>query len=139
MSGALEILLALMLARVVEGGPGTTPGATAELTAGGPRQATHRNEAAAPHRASALRAVRGGAQSPFFPARGLPARGRPPGACGLCRPGAGSSSRLTSSRSVNQVCVEKSLIFRTNIPYHTDTIAVSDGPDLFCVQLDDRK
>ncbi|NP_001384462.1 tectonic-3 isoform b precursor [Gallus gallus] len=138
MSGALEILLALMLARVVEGGPGTTPGATAELTAGGPRQATHRNEAAAPHRASALRAVRGGAQSPFFPARGLPARGRPPGACGLCRPGAGSSSRLTSSRSVNQVCVEKSLIFRTNIPYHTDTIAVSDGPDLFCVQLDDR-
>ena len=103
MSGALEVLLALMLARVVEGGPGTTPGATAELTAGGPRQATHRNEAAAPHRASALRAVRGGAQSPFFPARGLPARGRPPGACGLCRPGAGSSSRLTSSRWVGAV------------------------------------
>uniref|UniRef100_A0A8C9FYQ6 Tectonic-1-3 domain-containing protein n=2 Tax=Pavo cristatus TaxID=9049 RepID=A0A8C9FYQ6_PAVCR len=134
MSGALEVLLALLLARVVGGVPGTAPGATAELAAGVPRKAAHRNEAAAPHRA-----VRGCVQSPLFAARDLPDPGRPPGACGLCRPGAGSSSRLGSSRSVNQVCVEKSLIFRTNIPYHTDTIAVSDGPDLFCVQLDDPK
>ncbi|XP_052532769.1 tectonic-3 isoform X2 [Tympanuchus pallidicinctus] len=109
MSGAREALLALLLA--------------AELAAGGPR------EAAAPHRASAVRAVRGGAQSPLLVAGGLP--GRPPGAAG--------SSRLVGGRSVNQVCVEKSLIFRANIPYHTDVIAVSDGPDLFCVQLDEPK
>ncbi|XP_042674115.1 tectonic-3 [Centrocercus urophasianus] len=109
MSGAREALLALLLA--------------AELAAGGPR------EVAAPHRASAVRAVRGGAQSPLLVAGGLP--GRPPGAAG--------SSRLVGGRSVNQVCVEKSLIFRANIPYHTDDIAVSDGPDLFCVQLDEPK
>uniref|UniRef100_A0A8C2SW81 Tectonic family member 3 n=1 Tax=Coturnix japonica TaxID=93934 RepID=A0A8C2SW81_COTJA len=42
-------------------------------------------------------------------------------------------------RSVNQVCVQKSLIFRANVPYRTATIAVSDGPDVFCVQLDNRK
>ncbi|XP_021254353.1 tectonic-3 isoform X2 [Numida meleagris] len=156
MSGARELLLALLLARVVGGGPGTALGATAELTAGGPHKAVRRNEAAAPYRASAVRVVRAGAQisagdplpflhrrapraapSPLPAARGLPARGRPPGVCSLCRPGAGSSSRLASSRSVNQVCVEKSLIFRSNTPYRTNTIAVSGGPDLFCVQLDD--
>ncbi|XP_042719508.1 tectonic-3 [Lagopus leucura] len=109
MSGAREVLFALLLA--------------AELAAGGPR------EAAAPHRASAARAVRGGARSPPLVAGGL--AGRPPGAAG--------SSRLVGGRSVNQVCVEKSLIFRANIPYHTDIIAVSDGPDLFCVQLDEPK
>ncbi|XP_065602832.1 tectonic-3 [Cyrtonyx montezumae] len=144
MSGAGAALLALLLARVVQGGPGSAPGAAAELTAGGP------HEAAAPHRASVVRVVRGGARisvdSPptFFhcrvpraapstlpAARGLPARGRPPGA--------GSSSHLASNRSVNQVCVERSLIFRTNTPYRTDTVVVSGGPDLFCVQLDDPK
>nr|XP_047904779.1 tectonic-3 isoform X2 [Anser cygnoides] len=38
------------------------------------------------------------------------------------------------------MCVEKSLLFRTNTPYRTDTIAVPGGHDLlFCVQLDDSK
>ncbi|XP_031453143.1 tectonic-3 isoform X4 [Phasianus colchicus] len=120
MSGAREALLALLLAAVAESGG---PGAAAELTAGNSR------ESAAPRRASAARAARGGARSSLLAARGLP--GRPPAA--------GSSYRLVGSRSVNQVCVEKSFIFRANIPYHTDTIAVSDGPDLFCVQLENPK
>lgn len=68
MSGAREVLFALLLA--------------AELAAGGPR------EAAAPHRASAARAVRGGARSPPLVAGGL--AGRPPGAAG--------SSRLVGGR-----------------------------------------
>lgn len=43
-------------------------------------------------------------------------------------------------RSVNQVCVEKSLVFRTNTPYHTDTVSVPGEHDLlFCVQLHDCK
>ncbi|XP_035186685.1 tectonic-3 isoform X2 [Oxyura jamaicensis] len=43
-------------------------------------------------------------------------------------------------RSVNHMCVEKSLVFRTNTPYHTDTVAVPGGHDLlFCVQLNDSK
>ncbi|XP_075280124.1 tectonic-3 isoform X2 [Opisthocomus hoazin] len=41
---------------------------------------------------------------------------------------------------VSQVCVEKSLIFRSNTPYPTATITVPGGHDLlFCVQLDDSK
>lgn len=43
-------------------------------------------------------------------------------------------------RSVNQVCVEKSLIFRSNTPYSTDIVPDPGGRDpLFCVQLDDCK
>ncbi|XP_014800746.1 PREDICTED: tectonic-3 isoform X3 [Calidris pugnax] len=41
--------------------------------------------------------------------------------------------------SVSRVCVEHSLVFRSNTPYPTDTIAVPGGHDLFCVQLDDSK
>ncbi|XP_054062818.1 tectonic-3 isoform X1 [Rissa tridactyla] len=41
--------------------------------------------------------------------------------------------------SVSRVCVEKSLVFRSNTPYPTDTVAVPGGPDLFCVQLEDSK
>lgn len=84
MSGARAALLVLLLAAVAEGGPG----AAAELTAGGPREAARRDEAAAPHRASDVRAVRGGARSPLLVAGGLP--GRPTGA--------GSSSRLGGGR-----------------------------------------
>uniref|UniRef100_U3JF50 Delta-1-pyrroline-5-carboxylate synthase n=1 Tax=Ficedula albicollis TaxID=59894 RepID=U3JF50_FICAL len=41
---------------------------------------------------------------------------------------------------MSQVCVEKSLIFRSNTPYSTDIISDPDGRDpLFCVQLDDSK
>uniref|UniRef100_A0A8C3QM17 Tectonic family member 3 n=1 Tax=Cyanoderma ruficeps TaxID=181631 RepID=A0A8C3QM17_9PASS len=43
-------------------------------------------------------------------------------------------------RSVSQVCVEKSLIFRSNTPYSTDIVSDPGGRDLlFCVQLDDTK
>lgn len=43
-------------------------------------------------------------------------------------------------RSVSQMCVEKSLIFRSNTPYSTDIVSDPDGRDLlFCVQLDDSK
>lgn len=43
-------------------------------------------------------------------------------------------------RSVTQVCVEKSLIFRSNTPYSTDIVSDPGGRDLlFCVQLDDSK
>ncbi|XP_072195569.1 tectonic-3 isoform X1 [Excalfactoria chinensis] len=42
-------------------------------------------------------------------------------------------------RSANQVCVQKSLIFRANVPYPTYSIAVPDGPDVFCVQLHNPK
>ncbi|XP_026707374.1 tectonic-3, partial [Athene cunicularia] len=52
---------------------------------------------------------------------------------------AGSSRLAGGSRAVSQMCVEKSLMFRSNTPYPTDTIAVPDGHDLFCVQLDDSK
>ncbi|XP_027758635.1 tectonic-3 isoform X1 [Empidonax traillii] len=52
---------------------------------------------------------------------------------------AGSARRSARTRSVSQVCVEKSLIFRSNTPYPTDIIAVPGGHDLFCVQLNDSK
>ncbi|XP_039234868.1 tectonic-3 [Pipra filicauda] len=52
---------------------------------------------------------------------------------------AGTARRSGRSRSVSQVCVEKSLIFRSNTPYPTDIIAVPGGHDLFCVQLNDSK
>uniref|UniRef100_A0A8C5JB63 Tectonic family member 3 n=1 Tax=Junco hyemalis TaxID=40217 RepID=A0A8C5JB63_JUNHY len=43
-------------------------------------------------------------------------------------------------RSVSQVCVENSLIFRSNTPYSTDIVSDPGGQDpLFCVQLDDSK
>ncbi|XP_059708260.1 tectonic-3 isoform X1 [Haemorhous mexicanus] len=51
---------------------------------------------------------------------------------------AGAFQRSRGSRSVSQVCVEKSLIFRSNTPYSTDIVSDPGGQDpLFCVQLDD--
>ncbi|XP_071302477.1 delta-1-pyrroline-5-carboxylate synthase isoform X3 [Agelaius tricolor] len=51
---------------------------------------------------------------------------------------AGAAQRSGGSRSVSQVCVEKSLIFRSNTPYSTDIVSDPGGQDpLFCVQLDD--
>ncbi|CAM5130449.1 unnamed protein product [Eretmochelys imbricata] len=45
-----------------------------------------------------------------------------------------------STRIVNQVCVEKSLIFRNNTPYHTEIVTDPSGYEsLFCVQLSDSK
>ncbi|XP_076195404.1 tectonic-3 isoform X3 [Aptenodytes patagonicus] len=168
MRGARGLLLALLLARLAAASPGTPPGAAAaELAAGATHRAAPRSEEAASRRAPAARAVRAGAQiaaagprrgGPAPPLRrraprtaraarhrpaggGFPARHLPPGACGLRDPGAAESSRLSGgSRSVSQVCVEKSLIFRSNTPYPTDTVAVPGGHDLlFCVQLDDSK
>ncbi|XP_077038834.1 delta-1-pyrroline-5-carboxylate synthase isoform X3 [Agelaius phoeniceus] len=51
---------------------------------------------------------------------------------------AGAAQRSGGSRSMSQVCVEKSLIFRSNTPYSTDIVSDPGGQDpLFCVQLDD--
>ncbi|XP_068545468.1 tectonic-3 isoform X1 [Anas acuta] len=153
MRGARGVLLALLLARLA---------AAAELPAGAARGAAPRAEATAPRRGPADRVAWGGARIPAAGAlRGRPAppprrrraprapprpRPRPaaassPETCGLRRPGAVDASRRTGgSRSVNQVCVEKSLVFRTNTPYHTDTISVPGEHDLlFCVHLDDSK
>ncbi|XP_043408334.1 tectonic-3 isoform X4 [Chelonia mydas] len=45
-----------------------------------------------------------------------------------------------STRIVNQVCVEKSLIFRNNTPHHTEIVTDPSGYEsLFCVQLSDSK
>uniref|UniRef100_A0A8B9BY11 Tectonic family member 3 n=1 Tax=Anser brachyrhynchus TaxID=132585 RepID=A0A8B9BY11_9AVES len=162
MRGARGVLLALLLARLAAAGPGAPPGVAVELPAGAARGAAPQAEAAAPRGAPAARAARGGARIPAAGAlRGRPAppprrrraprvpprpRPRPaaagsPETCGLRRPGAADTSRRAGgSRSVNQMCVEKSLLFRTNTPYRTDTIAVPGGHDLlFCVQLDDSK
>ncbi|KAM9284932.1 tectonic-3 [Morus bassanus] len=166
MRGARGLLLALLLARLAACGPGTPPGATAgQLAAGATHRAALRSEEAASRRARAVRAGapvsaagprRGGPAPPLrrrapraaraarrrpAAAGGFPARPSPPGACGLRDPGAADSSRRPGgSRSVRQVCVEKSLMFRSNIPYPTDTVAVPGGHDLlFCVQLDDSK
>ncbi|XP_075573956.1 tectonic-3 isoform X2 [Pelecanus crispus] len=159
MSAARGLLLALLLARLAAWGPGTPPAAAAaELAAGAAHRAAPRAEEAAERRAPAACAVRARAQSaaagprrgrPAAPRRrraphhrpaggGFPARRLPAGACGLRHPGAADSSRLAGgSRSVSQACVEKSLMFRSNTPYPTDTVAVPGGHDLFCVQLDD--
>ncbi|KAM7102240.1 tectonic-3 isoform 2-T2 [Ciconia maguari] len=166
MCAARGLLLALLLARLAACSPGAPPrAAAAELAAGATHRAAPRSEEAASRRAPAARAVRAGAQiaaagprrgGPAAPLRrrgpraaraaphrpaggGFPARHSPPGACGLR--GAADSSRLSGgSRSVNQVCVEKSLVFRSNTPYPTDTVAVPGGHELlFCVQLDDSK
>ncbi|XP_075011429.1 tectonic-3 isoform X1 [Calonectris borealis] len=157
MCGAPGLLLALLLARLAACSPGTPPGAAAaELAAGATHRAAPRIEEAASRRAPAARAVRAGAQiAAAGPRRGGPApplrrrapraaraaRHSPPGACGLRDPDAADSSRLSGgSRSVSQVCVEKSLMFRSNTPYPTETVAVPGGRDLlFCVQLDDSK
>ncbi|KAM7048226.1 tectonic-3 isoform 1-T1 [Acridotheres tristis] len=41
---------------------------------------------------------------------------------------------------MSQLCVERSLIFRSNTPYSTDIVSDPGGHDpLFCVQLDDSK
>ncbi|XP_041875591.1 delta-1-pyrroline-5-carboxylate synthase isoform X3 [Corvus kubaryi] len=53
---------------------------------------------------------------------------------------AGASRRSGGSRSASQVCVEKSLIFRSNTPYPTDIVSDPGVRDLlFCVRLDDSK
>ncbi|CAM5157957.1 unnamed protein product [Natator depressus] len=45
-----------------------------------------------------------------------------------------------STRIVNQLCVEKSLIFRNNTPHHTEIVTDPSGYEsLFCVQLSDSK
>ncbi|KAM6066764.1 tectonic-3 isoform 2-T2 [Chlamydotis macqueenii] len=168
MCGARGLLLALQLARLAAPGPGAPPGAAAaELAAGAAHRASPRSEEAASRRAPAARAVWAGAQisaagprrsgpapplrrrgpraaraAPHRPAAGsFPARRLAPGACGLRDAGAADSSRLSGrSRSVSQVCVEKSLVFRSNTPYPTATVAAPGGHDLlFCVQLDDSK
>uniref|UniRef100_A0A672TFR0 Tectonic family member 3 n=1 Tax=Strigops habroptila TaxID=2489341 RepID=A0A672TFR0_STRHB len=154
------VLLALLLAWVAGWSPGSPPGAAAELAAGAAHRAVPRSEEVASRRApaaqagsqtSATGACRGGPaphirrRAPRAPARspaagGFPARYLPPGARGLRDPGAAESSRLSSgSRTVSQVCVEKSLLFRSNAPYPTDSIPVPGGHDLFCVQLHDSK
>ncbi|XP_055654940.1 tectonic-3 isoform X2 [Falco peregrinus] len=125
MCGARGLLLALLLTRLAAWSLGTPP-AAADPAAGATHRATPRSGPAPPPRRH--RSAAGG-----FPARLLP-----PGARRLRDPVAAAPSRRSGgSRSVNQVCVEKSLIFRSNTPYPTDTIAVPGGRDLlFCVQLD---
>ncbi|KAM6442544.1 tectonic-3 isoform 2-T2 [Liasis olivaceus] len=59
--------------------------------------------------------------------------------CNLGAPGCPFSFCLPgSTRVVSRVCLEKSLIFRNNTPFHTEILP---GPDgcllLFCVQLND--
>ncbi|XP_061492340.1 tectonic-3 isoform X2 [Rhineura floridana] len=45
-----------------------------------------------------------------------------------------------STRAVSHVCLEKSVIFRNNTPYHTDILPGPGGcVFLFCVQLNDPK
>ncbi|XP_026506809.1 tectonic-3 [Terrapene carolina triunguis] len=45
-----------------------------------------------------------------------------------------------STRTVSQVCVEKSLIFRNNTPHHTEIVTDPSGYEsLFCVRLSDSK
>ncbi|XP_053161642.1 tectonic-3 [Hemicordylus capensis] len=45
-----------------------------------------------------------------------------------------------STRAVSWMCLEKSLIFRNNTPYHTEILPGPDGcVSLFCVQLKDPK
>ncbi|XP_064320537.1 tectonic-3 isoform X1 [Phalacrocorax carbo] len=154
MCGFRGLLLSLLLARLAACSPGTPAGATAAaLASGAAQRAAPRSEEAASRRARAARAGapvsaarprRGGPAPPLRRRRAAgdsPAHRSPPGACGLRDRGAAASSRLSGgSRSGSQVCVEKSLLFRSNTPYPTDTVAVPGGHDLlFCVQLDDSK
>ncbi|XP_053891104.1 tectonic-3 isoform X3 [Malaclemys terrapin pileata] len=45
-----------------------------------------------------------------------------------------------STRTVSQVCVEKSLIFRNNTPHHTEIVTDPSGYEsMFCVRLSDSK
>ncbi|XP_074731711.1 delta-1-pyrroline-5-carboxylate synthase isoform X1 [Strix uralensis] len=149
MLGARGALLALLLLWPLA----APPAAAAQRPAGAAHRAAPRSDEAASGRAPAAWA---GAQvsaagprcaGPAPPLRrrraaagGFPGRRFPLGACGLRDPGTPGSSRLAGSyRSMSQVCVEKSLMFRSNTPYPTDTIAVPGGHDLFCVQLDDSK
>nr|XP_042701160.1 tectonic-3 isoform X2 [Chrysemys picta bellii] len=45
-----------------------------------------------------------------------------------------------STRTVSQVCVEKSLIFRNNTPHHTEIVTDPRGYEsMFCVRLSDSK
>ncbi|XP_074687698.1 delta-1-pyrroline-5-carboxylate synthase isoform X3 [Strix aluco] len=129
------------------------PAAAAQRPAGAAHRAAPRSDEAASGRAPAawvgaqVTAAGPRCAGPAPPLRrrraaagGFPGRRFPLGACGLRDPGTPGSSRLAGSyRSMSQVCVEKSLMFRSNTPYPTDTIAVPGGHDLFCVQLDDSK
>ncbi|XP_015671746.1 tectonic-3 [Protobothrops mucrosquamatus] len=59
--------------------------------------------------------------------------------CNLGAPGCPFSFCLPgSTRAVSRVCLEKSLIFRNNTPFHTEILPGPDGCILlFCVQLND--
>ncbi|KAM6306110.1 tectonic-3 [Aegotheles albertisi] len=128
MRGAGGWVLALVLARVAACSSGIPAAAAAELAEGAVHQAALRSEEAASRRAPGARAVRAGVQLSAASSR---------------RAGDSSLRGCTHTclcRSVNQVCVEKSLVFRSNTPYPTDTVAVPGGRDLlFCVQLHDSK
>ncbi|XP_064024247.1 tectonic-3 [Pogoniulus pusillus] len=120
MRGSWALLMVLLPARLVACGPGAAPRpAAAEHVAEATRQAASRGEE---------RSLSGS-----FPARRLPA-----GACGLHDFGAVASFRCSGgSRSVSQVCVENSLLFRSNTPYPADTVAVPGGRELlFCIHMD---
>ncbi|XP_067996578.1 tectonic-3 [Melanerpes formicivorus] len=78
------------------------------------------------------------ARAQLSAANSFPARRPLPAARSLRGLGAAASSRRSGSRSVSQVCVENSLVFRSNTPYPTDTVAVPGGRELlFCVQVED--
>ncbi|XP_054238276.1 tectonic-3 [Indicator indicator] len=118
MRGSWALLLAPLLACLV------ACSSVAELVAEAARRTAPRGE-------EVTRAQLSAASS--FHVRRLP-----PAACALRGHGAAASSRWSSSRSLNQVCVENSLVFRSNTPYPTDTVAVPGGHKLlFCVQLND--
>ncbi|XP_067393203.1 tectonic-3 [Emydura macquarii macquarii] len=58
--------------------------------------------------------------------------GDPRAAFSFCLPG--------STRTVSKVCVEKSLIFRNNVPHFTEIVTDPNGYEsLLCVQLSDSK
>ncbi|XP_071605881.1 tectonic-3 isoform X3 [Heliangelus exortis] len=105
-------------------------GASRRAPAASARRAEPRVSGAGPRRAGLAPPLLH--RPPRAAPHGFPARRSRADASGLRGTG--------SSRSVRLVCVERSLVFRNNTPYPTDTIAIPGGHDLlFCVQLDDPK
>ncbi|XP_061857708.1 tectonic-3 isoform X2 [Colius striatus] len=139
MRGARSWLLALLLARLAVRSQGTPP-AAAVLAAETAHGAASRSERPA---GAQIAATGSRCHGPAAPLRRRTARAaRPrPGARGLRDAGAAVSPGFSGGgSSVSQVCVEESLMFRSNTPYHTDTMATPGGHGLlFCVQLDDSK